>query len=531
MPKSPLFLPAGFSRRTLLRTTATAALSAGIFGRAPGQTQSGRPVAAQGVQSGDVMPGRAMVWSRADRPSRMFVNWRVGSTGELRRVWGPHCIETTDFTGRVELTGLPAGELINYEVQFESLSSARATSEPVKGSFRTAPAEGRDVRFLWGGDTAGQGWGIDESRGGMRCYETMAQRNADFFIHSGDTIYADGPIAATAAIPAAVGGGTWRNVVTEEKSKVAETLDEFRGNYKYNLLDANVRKFNSLTSQIWQWDDHEVTNNWSPSKTVAADTRYREKEVPLMIGRATKAFLEYAPLRHSSEETERVYRKIPYGPLVDVFVIDMRTYRGPNTNNIQQNAGPETEFLGLPQIQWLKQGLKESKATWKVIAADMPIGLLVGDGTGADGLPRFEAIANGNGPVLGRELEIADLLRYIKHNNIKNTVWFTADTHYTAAHYFNPVQARFTDFSPFWEFMSGPLHAGSFGPNMPDETFGMQVMYQKHPPAGQVNLPPSAGYQFFGEVNVNAKTKAMTVTLRDSTNVALYTKELEAELV
>ena len=37
-------------------------------------------------------------------------------------------------------------------------------------------------------------------------------------------------------------GKIWRNLVTREKSKVAETLDEFRGAYKYNLLDENVRR-------------------------------------------------------------------------------------------------------------------------------------------------------------------------------------------------------------------------------------------------------------------------------------------------
>ena len=42
----------------------------------------------------------------------------------------------------------------------------------------------------------------------------------------------------------------WRNVTTPEKSKVAETLDEFRGNYAYNLLDDNVRRFNAEIPQL-----------------------------------------------------------------------------------------------------------------------------------------------------------------------------------------------------------------------------------------------------------------------------------------
>ena len=64
----------------------------------------------------------------------------------------------------------------------------------------------------------------------------------DFFIHSGDTIYADGPIAAENED---AGGGIWKNLVAEGVGKVAETLDEFRGRCKYNMLDDNVRAFNA----------------------------------------------------------------------------------------------------------------------------------------------------------------------------------------------------------------------------------------------------------------------------------------------
>jgi len=90
------------------------------------------------------------------------------------------------------------------------------------------------VSFVWSGDTAGGGWGIDESRGGMRTYATMLKGRSDFFILCGDHIYADCPIPAERKL---AHGQVWRNIITEEKSKVARTLADFRGNYKYNLLD------------------------------------------------------------------------------------------------------------------------------------------------------------------------------------------------------------------------------------------------------------------------------------------------------
>lgn len=41
-----------------------------------------------------------------------------------------------------------------------------------------------------------------------------------------------------------------------------------------------------------QWDDHEVTNNWSPSKSLLEDKRYTVKSVPLLSARAARAFHE-----------------------------------------------------------------------------------------------------------------------------------------------------------------------------------------------------------------------------------------------
>jgi len=92
----------------------------------------------------------------------------------------------------------------------------------------------------------GQGWGIDKSRGGFRTYEAMRRTGADFFVHCGDTVYADGPIQPEVRLP---DGGTWRNLVTPEVSKVAETLAEFRGRHRYNLMDRNVRAFHAKVPQ------------------------------------------------------------------------------------------------------------------------------------------------------------------------------------------------------------------------------------------------------------------------------------------
>lgn len=87
---------------------------------------------------------------------------------------------------------------------------------------------------------------------------------------------------------------------------------------------------------------------------------------------------------------------------------------------------------------------------------------------------------------------------------------------------------RFID--GFWEFVSGPLNAGSFGPNALDAAFGLQVVFFKAPPPGQVNLLPCIGLQFFNEVNIDAHSHDMTVDLLDVSGLSAFTTTLQARL-
>ena len=100
--------------------------------------------------------------------------------------------------------------------------------------------------------------------------------------------------------------------------------------------------------------------------------------------------------------------------------------------------------------------------------------------------------------------------------------------HYTAAHCYDPNKAVFQDFEPFWEFVSGPIHAGTFGPNTLDNTFGPQLMYIKAPTKEQgQNLSPALGLQFFGLVTIDGATEVMTVTLKDTDDHALWSTRLD----
>jgi alkaline phosphatase D len=510
--------PPRLTRRSLL-IGATAGAGLALTGglAAPAIARTDRPILTHGVQSGDVGPASGVVWARADRPARMMVEIATTeSFRDARLLRGPDALEDRDFTAKLELSGLPPGQTVFYRIRFLDLGDLRSESEPTVGRFRTASLAPRDIRFVWGGDTAGQGWGINHDWGGIRAFASMRRVEPDFFINSGDSVYADNPIPAEIALP---DGTIWKNLVTPEKSKVAETLAEFRGQYKYNLLDDNVRRFAAEVPTLAQWDDHETVNNWYPGE-ILGDGPYTERNVSVLAARAGRAFHEFMPVRPWLGDRQRIYRTVRYGPALDVFVLDMRSYRAANGPNDQQAPGPETAFLGAEQLAWLKRELIESTATWKVIAADMPIGLVRRDGPGA-----FEAIAQGKGPPQGREHEIADLLRTLKAAGVKNTVWLTADVHYTAAHYYDPANARFADFDGFWEFVSGPLHAATGSTAELDDTFGPRVVFEKS--AGNRRLGPLGGLQFFGEVQIAGRTRDMTVTLRDLEGAALYSVELE----
>lgn len=493
-----------------------------------------------GIQIGDVTPQTAVLWARSDRKGRMVV--RIAKKGRNHRsgtseIVGPWATEKTDYTAKVGVKGLAPGRHHDISICFEDEDGVR--SEVLKGGFST-PALHRDsTTFVWTGDTAGQGWGINPDIGGMPAYDTMLATAPDFLLHSGDNIYADNPILPEVKEE---DGNIWRNVTTPEVSKVAETLKEFRGRYRYNQMAENIRRMYAQVPVIAQWDDHETTNNWYTGE-ILTDERYaQEKRVDVLAARARQAFGENMPIADgylagrsgwydlsepkrrpnlkAEGEPLRIYRTIHRGAQLDIFCLDMRTYKGPNPAAAQENP---VAMLGKEQVEWLIKELRASKATWKVIASDMPLGLIIGDGDNAQ-----EGVSDGRGDrVGGREHEIADVLRQIKKHKIRNTVWLTADVHYAAAHHYDPSRAVFTDFEPFYEFVAGAIHAGSFGPNKLEGTFGPKALFEKS--GDYVAQSPRFGTnQFFGHVEID-RDGSFTVKLIDGTGEVLYTKVLEPQ--
>ena len=201
--------------------------------------------------------------------------------------------------------------------------------------------------------------------------------------------------------------------------------------------------------------------------------------------------------------------------------------RAANGDNLQPQQGPETRFLGRDQIRWLKQALLASDATWKVIAADMPIGVLVFDNF----VERrgSEAVAQGNGPALGRELEIAELLTFIHRNGIRNTVWLTADLHYSSTP-LRPQPGAVPGLRPVLGVRERPAQCRHVRPQRARRHVRARDGVREGARGGTGEPAAQCRHAFFGQVDIDGTSEVMTVRLKDIAGATLFTQELVPEV-
>ena len=270
------------TRRTLLKRAGLAALGAGR--RRPGggpraaarvrpagapaviTSERARPQLPYGVQTGDLLGNRAILWARADRPARMLVEWATSENfadaqkGDRAGSARGHRFYREARSRRP--AGGPADRLPRQHGRPRRCRSGQRAGD--QGGFRTPPAAGRPIRFLWSGRRRRPGLG-HQSANGAAC---GSSRRCAGSTPTSSSIRATASTPTTRSPPSrrCRTAAIWQNVTTEAKAKVAETLQEFRGNYAYNLLDDNLRRFNAQVPIFAQWDDHEVANNWYPSE-------------------------------------------------------------------------------------------------------------------------------------------------------------------------------------------------------------------------------------------------------------------------
>ena len=224
----------------------------------------------------------------------------------------PETVDTgTDCTAKIELAGLQPGTTYYYRAAVSDKKPG-----PI-GRFVTAPEPDdlAPVKFCFSGDTR-------ESYQPFTIMDSICSMQPDFFLHLGDTIYAD------------IGGRATR-------------LADFWAKYRGNRQDFASQRLFRETSAYVIWDDHEVSNDCEPDH-------------PLMsTGR--QAFTDYWPIQRHSSDPYRLYRLFRWGKGMELFILDTRQYRD----------RAKGTMLGTEQKRWLFEGLASSTAQFKFIATSV----------------------------------------------------------------------------------------------------------------------------------------------------------------
>jgi alkaline phosphatase D len=472
-----------------------------------------------GIASGDVTDQSAIIWSRVnDQSAQMNVEYdtNVNFTNPLRKT--AQANSTTDFTAHAKLDGLKPDTQYYYRVWFapsdiennstssnNNLSISSDISEQVEiGTFRTAPSSNMTsnssvISFIWSGDLGGQSYCRNANEGGYSIFKSMQSLNVEFFIANGDMIYADGACPAQGPIINNSTNNqtiTWTNIPGDFKSladpsvdwsNITEVRSIFLEHWKYNRNDTYFKEFLSNVSMYSQWDDHEIINDFGSKWPYWNLFSMNKEGYPNIAEQGRNAFLYYSPLdsdNNSNSYTaddgaERIYRSFNWGKDLDLFIIDARSYR--SQNHLADTPDSNKTMLGHEQLQWLKQELSNSNATWKVISSDVPISIPTGSNTSILGRDGW---ANGNETnnysyYTGFERELTDLFRFIDEQDIKNIVFITTDVHFPALIRYNFDLNNDGNMTEIHEFVSGPLSAIRLGVPFPilDETFNPSLLY------------------------------------------------------
>ncbi len=322
------------TRRQLLKSMTAAALLPACGGRDVGETGEGAtPVRSAeparwspdgnedtgrfpwGVQSGDATSSSALLSVHTTEDSVSI---------EIVRGEGTEWVEEQTLTGLSVESGLVQVEISSLESDtvYNGVAwSADGTQRSEVFRFRTACAV-EDWRVVTFGTTSCLGY----SNLGWECLSRAGEDDLDFFCLLGDTVYADG----------------------------STTLENYRDEYHWVMHQDSIRKLTLSTSLIATWDDHEVENNWW-------DADLPDEQIEA----AAQAFQEALP--QTTGPTGAFWRKLSWGEVLDVFVLDTRGERDFET----------LTFLSDAQWSWLETELKDSQARFKFVLSGVPIADLV----------------------------------------------------------------------------------------------------------------------------------------------------------
>ncbi len=254
------------------------------------------------------------------------VTWSASDGREADSGWLPVDAQK-DYTKHYRLERLEPGE--TYTLTVESRDSAGESGQTVDGTFRTAPAADRElpVTFVV---TSCQDYPRRDSPAGHRIYPEMRALDPDFFVHAGDIEYYDKPDPFATNVE----------------------LARFKWNRLYGL--PNLSGFHCQVASYFIKDDHDtISNDCWPG------VDYGE----LTWQQGLDLFREQFPVKQDN------YRTIRWGRDLQVWLVEGRDYRSPNT----QPDGPEKTIWGKEQMEWFLRTFAESDATFRVLISPTPV--------------------------------------------------------------------------------------------------------------------------------------------------------------
>ena len=362
----------------------------------------------QGILSGDPTPNGITLWTKVDGVGgRGSVELEVARDRGFRRVVARKLIPTSgsiDHAVKARVGGLKAHEQYYYRF------STRGENSPV-GRFRTAlpPDSRQPVKFAFFSCQ-------DYTFGFYNAHQLLAGEDVDFVVNLGDYIYAEAYHSKNSP-----SGGVRTDPIGE-----ATSLADYRAKYQLYRGDAGLRKMHAQFPMISIWDDHEVVDNYAggagPTGGLTPDKKYS-----LARKRAGyKAYFESMPtFAVRNRKGSRIYRATRFGRNVDLMLMDQRQYRANQPCNDEFVAPACAElnnprpYLGNNQMQYMKNRLAKSPATWKIMANQAMMMRTVypgGDYIGFD-------------PWQGYPRERTELLQHIRNRKIGNVVFVTGDIH------------------------------------------------------------------------------------------------------
>ncbi|WP_333750714.1 alkaline phosphatase D family protein [Streptomyces sp. IBSBF 2394] len=418
------------SRRTVVKAAAAGAvLAAPLAAALPAGAADAAPAFLHGVASGDPLPDGVLLWTRVTPVPEAIpgsgtgpdtdVSWVVATDKALTNVVAKGSVTASaasDHTVKADVRGLaPATD---YWFRF----SAGPTDSPVART-RTAPAHDAAVTNLRFGVVSCANW----EAGYFSSYRHLAARgDLDAWLHLGDYIYEYG-----------TGEYGTRDTVVRPHAPAHEilTLADYRTRHGRYKTDPDLQALHATAPVVAIWDDHEIANDtWSggaENHTEGAEGTWAERQ-----SAAKRAYFEWMPVRPAIAGT--TYRRLRFGKLVDLSLLDLRTFR---SQQVALGNGevddPDRTLTGRAQLDWLKSNLASSDATWRLVGnpvmvspfavGSLPASLL-GPLAELLGLPKG-GIALNTDQWDGYTDDRRELLAHLRAHAIRDTVFLTGDIH------------------------------------------------------------------------------------------------------